>query len=461
MNRAEKKTDILIIGGGLTGLTLAHKLKRRGLEFTLLEKEERTGGVIGTRSENGFVYETGPTTGVLSSPELVQLFDELEGKCEIEKADQSSKYRLIWKNGKWHALPSGLISAVTTPLFTLKDKFRILGEPFRKPGTDPYESVASLVRRRMGESFLDYAIDPFIGGIYAGDPSTLVTRFALPKLYNLEQNYGSFIKGAVKKGKEPKNELEKRATKDVFSVRGGLGNLIAALEESAGKENILTSCTDTEVIPSEAGFIVTTTRNGAEQRFLAGMVVITTGAGSFSSLMPFADTGIINRITSLRYAKVVQASVGYHNWKGRSIKAFGGLFPSKEYENLLGILFPSSIFTGRAPEGGALLSVFSGGSRNPGLISLDDGAIRDLVLKAVREVLSAGDDEPDLFRIFRYHHAIPQYEKSSEERFEAIEEIERRYPGLIIAGNSRNGIGISDRVVQASKIAAQAENYIK
>jgi oxygen-dependent protoporphyrinogen oxidase len=313
----------------------------------------------------------------------------------------------------------------------------------------------------MGESFLDYAIDPFIGGIYAGDPSTLVTRFALPKLYNLEQNYGSFIKGAVKKGKEPKNELEKRATKDVFSVRGGLGNLIAALEESAGKENILTLCTDTEVIPSEAGFIVTTTRNGAEQRFLAGMVVITTGAGSFSSLMPFADTGSINRITSLRYAKVVQASVGYHNWKGRSIKAFGGLFPSKEYENLLGILFPSSIFSGRAPEGGALLSVFSGGSRNPGLISLDDGAIRDLVLKAVREVLSAGDDDPDLFRIFRYHHAIPQYEKSSEERFEAIEEIERRYPGLIIAGNSRNGIGISDRVVQASKIAAQAENYIK
>jgi oxygen-dependent protoporphyrinogen oxidase len=215
------------------------------------------------------------------------------------------------------------------------------------------------------------------------------------------------------------------------------------------------------VIPPEAGFIVTTTRNGAEQRFLAGMVVITTGAGSFSSLMPFADTGSINRITSLRYAKVVQASVGYHNWKGRSIKAFGGLFPSKEYENLLGILFPSSIFSGRAPEGGALLSVFSGGSRNPGLISLDDGAIRDLVLKAVREVLSAGDDDPDLFRIFRYHHAIPQYEKSSEERFEAIEEIERRYPGLIIAGNSRNGIGISDRVVQASKIAAQAENYIK
>jgi oxygen-dependent protoporphyrinogen oxidase len=461
MNRTEKKTDILIIGGGLTGLTLAHNLKKRGVDFTLLEKENRTGGVIGTRRENGFVYETGPTTGVLSSPELVQLFDELEGKCEVEKADETSKYRLIWKGGKWHALPSGLVSAVTTPLFTLKDKFRILGEPFRKPGTDPYESVASLVRRRMGESFLDYAIDPFIGGIYAGDPSTLVTRFALPKLYNLEQNYGSFIKGAVKKGKEPKSELEKRATKDVFSVAGGLGNLIAALEQSAGSENILTSCTDTEVMPAEHGFVVTTSRGGAQERFNAAMVVITTGAGSFSSLMPFADPGAVSSITSLRYAKVVQASVGYNNWKGRSIKAFGGLFPSKEYDKLLGILFPSSIFSGRAPEGGALLSVFSGGSRNPGVISLDDSEIKELVMKAVREVLSAGNDEPDLFRIFRYEHAIPQYEKSSEERFEAIKNLENKYQGLIIAGNSRNGIGISDRVVQASKIAAQVENFLR
>lgn len=460
-NITDKKKDVLIIGGGLTGLTVAHNLEKRGKEFTLLERAERTGGVIATRSENEFVYETGPTTGVLSSPELVELFDDLQGKCEIEKADETSKYRLIWKGGEWHALPSGLLSAVTTPLFTLRDKFRILGEPFRKPGSDPYESVARLVRRRMGNSFLDYAIDPFIGGIYAGDPSTLVTRFALPKLYNLEQTYGSFIKGALKKGREPKSDLEKRATKDVFSVKGGLGNLINALEESAGRENILTSCHDIVVKPDGDGFIVTMKNEGTEYSYNTGIVIITTGSDSFSSLLPFVNNGLMEKITSLRYAQVVQASVGYKEWKGRNIKAFGGLFPSKEYDKLLGILFPSSIFSGRAPEGGALLSLFSGGNRNPGVISLSDTEIRKMVLESVREVLSAGDAEPDLFRIFRYQHAIPQYEMSSGERFEAMAEIEKQYPGLIVAGNSRNGIGISDRVVQASKIALQIEEMIE
>ena len=209
--------------------------------------------MIQTISEKGFVYETGPNTGVVSCPEMTELFEELAGKCELEVADPSAKRRLIWKNQAWHALPSGLISAVGTPLFTWYDKFRILGEPFRKKGNNPNETLADLVKRRMGQSYLDYAIDPFISGIYAGDPTKLVTKYAMPKLYNLEQEYGSFIKGAMKKAKLPKTDRDKKATKEVFSAKGGLGRLIEALTVAVGTENILLSA-ETMVKPIANGF---------------------------------------------------------------------------------------------------------------------------------------------------------------------------------------------------------------
>ena len=192
---------VIIIGAGLTGLVTAHYLIKNGISVTLVEKNSRPGGVIQSIKEQGFTIESGPNTGVVSHPEIVELFEDLAGSCKMAIANPEAKKRLIWKDGKWHALPSGLIDGIRTPLFTFGDKLRILGEPFRKRGTNPDESVAGLVLRRLGKSFLDYAVDPFISGIYAGDPGTLITRFALPKLYNLEQKYGSFIGGSIKKGR--------------------------------------------------------------------------------------------------------------------------------------------------------------------------------------------------------------------------------------------------------------------
>jgi protoporphyrinogen/coproporphyrinogen III oxidase len=194
-----RNTTVVIIGGGLTGLTLAYYLKKSGMVPMVIEKEDRAGGVIRTYREMGFTYESGPNTGVLGNMEVMDLFSDLGGGCELEVANPQAKRRLIWKGGRWHHLPSGLKEAIQTPLFTVGDKLRILGEPFRRRGKDPMESVGSLVKRRMGNSFLDYAVDPFISGIYAGDPDRLVTQYALPKLYRLEQAHGSFIGGAIKK----------------------------------------------------------------------------------------------------------------------------------------------------------------------------------------------------------------------------------------------------------------------
>ncbi len=445
-----EKCDTVIAGAGLTGLTLAYHLKRQGRSPLVLEKADRPGGVIQTYSENGFTYESGPNTGVLGNKEIALLFEELNGHCTLETGNSGAAKRYVMKNGRWQALPSGPVSAVSTPLFTMKDKFRILGEPFRKPGSNPDESVAEMVKRRLGKSFLDYAVDPFISGIYAGDPSRLVTRYALPKLYALEHNYGSFIMGTVKKGKEKKSEDDKKATREVFSVRGGLGNLIGALVNEIGHERIICGVRDLKVLRTGNSFSVTYA--GEPHPVVCSTFITTAGGFALPEILTFIPPTEVAPVTALQYARVAQVAVGYKEWKGVPLDAFGGLVPSLEKRQILGILFPSAIFAGRAPEGGALLSVFLGGTRNRELIWKTDEEIADIALDEIRKTLNE-NGQPDLLKVFRYEKAIPQYEVTTGERLECISRLEKKYPGLILAGNIRDGIGMADRVKQARSIA--------
>jgi protoporphyrinogen/coproporphyrinogen III oxidase len=450
-----QKIEVVIVGAGLTGLTMALYLKKAGINFLVIDKSGKVGGVIQTISERGFVYETGPNTGVVSNPEMTELFEELAGKCTLEVADPNAKRRLIWKNSQWNALPSGLWSAITTPLFTWYDKFRILGEPFRAKGTNPNEKLAELVKRRMGKSFLDYAVDPFISGIYAGDPNKLVTRYALPKLYQLEQDYGSFIKGAMKKAKLPKDERTKKATREVFSAKGGLSRLIEAMTESVGSENIMLSVENTMVKPTSNGFQLQITTPEQLISLETKHLVTTCGGYALAGLLPFLNEEEIAPFNELKYAAVTQVLLGFNKWKGMSLKAFGGLVPGKEKKNILGVLFTSSFFEGRAPKGGALLSVFMGGTKRPDIAEMDNYEIESLLNKDLPRMLSNRSLSADMTRILRYPKAIPQYTESTGKRYEMIEQLQQKYLGLILAGNIRDGIGMADRVKQGRTIAEE------
>lgn len=439
---------VAIIGAGITGLTTAFYLKKAGIPFAIFEKSNLIGGVMQTKSDGEFLYETGPNSGVISHAEMAELFDELKGKCEMELADDASNKRLIWKSGNWHPLPSGLISAVTTPLFSLYDKFRVLGEPFRKKGYNPNENLANLVKRRLGQSFLDFAIDPFILGIYAGDPAYIVPKYALPKLYNLEQNYGSFVGGTIKKSREPKLESDKKATRKIFSAKGGLANLISALADEIGRENIFTN-TMVEVIDNSFTLIV----NGKKEQF--SQVVFTGVSVNLSTLMPFLNKELLKPIESLQYAKVVEASIGFKKWNGLKLDAFGGLIPFKENKNMLGVLFMSSLFKNRAPKGGALFTVFSGGMRKAYLTELPEKELKTLIADDFKEMMELQDFNPDLFELNYYNQAIAQYGADSEARLESISKIEKENKGLFLAGSMRDGVGIADRVKQAKGIALE------
>jgi len=452
------KTKVVIIGAGLTGLVTAFYLVKNGVRVKILEKNSRLGGVIQTIKEQGFTIEAGPNTGVVSHPEITELFEDLKNHCAMEIANPDAKKRLIWKDGEWHALPSGFLPAIKTPLFSLGDKFRILGEPFRKRGTNPNESIADLVVRRMGKSYLDYAVDPFISGIYAGDPSQLVTRFALPKLYALEQTYGSFIGGSVKKKSEPKDERSKKVTREVFSAKGGLQSLIDALVKGIGSENILLNCKDIKVSNENHEFRTSSFMGGITVSLISEKVISTAGGKEIESLFPFIAQDQLDAIKKLEYAKIVQVALGYNQWKGISVNAFGGLIPSKEKRKILGVLFPSSFFVNRAPENGVLLSVFLGGIKNDSYYSLNDEEIMSLVGEEIDEMMKIKGIKPDLIKIFRYQYAIPQYTASSEQRINAIDIVQKNFPGLILGGNIRDGIGMGDRIKQGRAIAEEIIN---
>ncbi|MCE5330697.1 MAG: protoporphyrinogen oxidase [Bacteroidales bacterium] len=450
--------DVVIIGAGLTGLTLAYYLKKAGKNVLVIEQSNRTGGVINSVTENGFTYETGPSTGVLGSLEIVELFEELRDKCELETAGKQAHKRYIWKKTKWEALPSGLISAVKTPLFTLADKFRILGEPFRKAGGYPDEPVAELVVRRLGKSFLDYAVDPFLSGVYAGDPNKLITRHTLPKLYALENNYGGFVRGTIAKHKGVKMQPHSHAhkiTREVFSVRGGLKSLIDALTLEIGPDQLITSCRQTKINPTGKDYSTTfTDLSGEKYEIFSSKVVTTVGGYALPALLPFVDERLMEHLAETTYAPVIQVAVGYEKWTGIELDAFGGLVPSKEERKALGVLFPSAIFKGRSPENGALLSVFMGGINKPEILGMTDEEISQLVRDELRITMKV-ETEPDLLRIHRYKHAIAQYDIKTEKRLESIDKVERDFPGLILAGSFRDGIGMSDRVKQAKMLANQ------
>ena len=440
-----KQKDIVVIGAGLTGLTAAYYLQKQGKNVLVVEKSSRPGGAICTLHENGYVIETGPNTGSLGNEEIVNLFKSLN--CKPEIANKDAHRRLILKNGKLRALPSGIFSGFFTPLFSWKDKFGILLEPFRKKGTDPDESIADFAKRRLGNSFYDYAVSPFVSGIYAGNPESLAIRYALPKLYALEANYGSFIRGSIAKSKDFKAARERGVSKEVFSVEGGLSNLIDALVSGIGAENIILNA-DTVVLSGNSNNC-SLDING--EKIECFRIISTVGAHGLPELFPFASADLMSKINNLSYAAVVQVAVSISDnaVDANDLRAFGALIPSKENRKILGILYPSVCFKNRCPQGKTLLSVFIGGVKHPEMIHLSDGKITELVKSELKIIYRRPELEPEIHYISRHTYAIPQYEKNTGERIAGIAEFEKLYPGITIAGNAIGGIGMDHRVKQA------------
>lgn len=446
--------DCIIIGAGLTGLTTAYHLSQTHKHILLLEEKDRVGGQIQTHTSQGYIFESGPNTGTLSHPETAELFQSLANPDLLEIAQSQAKKRLILKDNQFHPLPYNLLSALTTPLFTFTDKLRILGEPFRAKRNIPNESIADLTLRRLGPSYLNYAVDPFISGIYAGDPHQMVTQYALPKLYQLEQQHGSFIRGAIAKRRTHVSPRQRLATKQVFSTHKGLQQLINTLQQKITNERIRLNIRDLQIHPTSQHWQVRFDINHQPHTLQAKYVVTTVPAYRLPALLPFIPPHHINPIAQLPYASVIQIAVGLPDHLPPALKAFGGLIPSIEHEDALGILFPYQCFRHRAPSGKALYSFFLGGIQRPDLLTKTDAQLRTIVEDLLRRTLGYRPLPPiELFHVFRHHQVIPQYDATTAQRLQQIQHLQNLHPHLIIAGNLRDGIGMSHRIAQATQIA--------
>ena len=441
-------------------MTTGFWLTRAGKDIHILEKADRVGGQIHTFREKDFVYESGPNTGVVSYPEVAELFEALSPACALETAREESKRRLIWKGKPVPGSPVPDCSVRSRLLCSRLATSSVSSESrFRAKGNNPDESVGELAARRLGKSFLHYAVDPVSVRCLRRRSDETRHSLCAPEALQL---------GTAIRELHPRNHRESQAAEnrsrpsrqqESISAAGGLDKLTGAMAEAIGPARITLSAADVTVRPCADKWMVTYSTADGEQTIIAERIITTTGAYTLPALLPFVPKEKMERISNLHYAPVVQASVGFRDTGALRFDAFGGLVPSCEKKDVLGILFPSACFTGRAPEEGALFSFFIGGVKHADLTTWPEEELKALIRRELHTMLKFPEEtEPDMIRIFRHEHAIPQYEQSSGSRFETIDELQARYPGLTLAGNIKGGIGMADRIRQATEIADKLIN---
>ncbi|MDQ8192847.1 protoporphyrinogen oxidase [Coraliomargarita sp. SDUM461004] len=434
-----KKTAI--IGSGITALTRAWQLTQRGHSCVVLESSPRIGGAIQSHRSGAYLAEAGPNSIQVNSAAVDRFLRSVPNlENRIITASARAKKRFILRNGRPQAVPMGPLSAITSPLWSLSGKLRVLKEPFVRPmAPDVEESAADFVRRRLGEELYQYAINPLIGGIYAGDPEQLSLRYAFPKLYALEQNHGGMIRGAIAKMHGNRQKHVPTVNKRIISFENGLAELPQALAAALGE------CVHTSVYLESIQHIDSHWQikwNGQIHHY--DEVILTTPAHSLAMLpLDLTLEKALRPLKAIDYPPVSVLSLAFKRAEvAHPLDGFGVLIPECEKRMILGVLFPSSIFAHRAPADEVLLTVFVGGERQPKLAQPDTDTLRIKILPELRQILGVAG-KPKFVHHTHWPRAIPQYKLGYGELLQQMQTVEAHFPGLKLAGNYRTGISLS------------------
>jgi protoporphyrinogen/coproporphyrinogen III oxidase len=458
------KTDVIVVGEGITGLCIAYWLKKHGLRVMLLAKESEPGGTMKSVLDQGFLYEIGPNTGLETTPYFQELISDLKLESEFLYASPEGKNRYILRNNVLLSMPLGPGSLISTKLFSTAAKFRIMKEPFIGRA-EKEESVAEFVERRLGREFLDYAIDPFVAGVFTGKPEQLSVRSAFPKLYALEEKYGGLIKGMIRGTGERKRRAEKSKDRaETFSFVNGMQVLPRALASALGnsitlhaKVTAIRNLATTQNEPSNESdarrYLVEYLHHDKEAEIEADYIVLAVPAYDAAPLMKSMSVEAAHVLSSITYSPILSIFLGVQRQNiGRPMDGFGFLVPSKEKRNILGCLWNSCLFRNRAPAGMAALNAFVGGSRQPELTHFSDDRIIQMVLDDLKSTMQLSG-KPVYLHLTRWQKSIPQYEIGYQSKMDTLTHCEESLPGIILAGNYRGGISIGDCVHNAHAIA--------
>lgn len=469
---------VAIVGGGISGLTAAYMLaqaRERGVPVSefLIEAEDRLGGVVRTDRLEGFVLEGGPDSFISEKPEAAELCRELGLGDSLIGSNDDERHTYIVHKGSLVPLPEGLMLLTPTrirpflksPLVPLSTKLMIATEWFVTPtkSRDYDESIATFVRRHFGKAMLENIVDPLLAGVYGGEAKSLSVQSVLPRFREMENQYGSLIRGAKSAAKELKKGIrvnaygEKSANSLFVTLKNGLGDLTRALESrlDAPRIHLGQRVMSIEKVDRhwKSPYKI---RCEGNQDYEADAVILALPVHTCATFFPTLPEELAEAFRAVPYSSAITVNLGFDERVAAALPpGFGFLVPAKEHSRLLACTFVHRKFSYRAPQGKALLRCFLGGTRDPEVMDLPNNEIIALVRQELRNIL--GLETAPLFSfISRWPSAMAQYTVGHEDHLKRIASVLQKYPRMYLAGNAYSGIGISDCIRTGRSAAQQA-----
>ena len=447
-------TNTIILGAGISGLSTAHALWENRQPFLLLETSDRVGGAIQTTISDGYLAEHGPNSLLIKDKRVASLLQKINlGPDQYQVANQTAKKRYIVHKGQPHSMPTSPLSLLKSPLFSWKGKWRILREPFiGKYQSHETESFADFVRRRLGPEMLASAAAPFVNGIYAGNPENLSVRHAFPRLWKLEHNYRSCLIGALALQFGSKKNPHRYAPSQILSFNTGMHAIPANISKNLPKDNLQLACQIQQIKKTDQGWTVQWQTSSGNHQCHCKNLICTAPHHKLNHLpFPSSVSSHLHPVTQIESPPVTSLTLGFKREDvAHPLDGFGMLIKQSENSPLLGVIFSSSMFSGRAPKNHVTLTCMMGGSMHPEYAENTDAT----VLAELKRLLGV-DGQPTFHHKVSWTHAIPQYGLDYQNVLDALTKIEKSHSGLHFAGNYRGGISLGDTIINGLELGKQ------